>query len=180
MSGLLQGIALGMQTNWGSLKTFGFPYFRERTFHSSGGRLRPPIPIPIPVAGSASYESGAEEWHTDFALRYSHYPGDWDFGIGYFNVTSREPILRPSPSGQVLSPHYGLMQQFGVDLQYTRDAWLWKFEGLARDAASDRFLAAVGGFEYTVYQFGGRTADLGILAAHPPLSITTISFSDPA
>ena len=55
------------------------------------------------------------------------------------------------------------MQQVGLDLQYTRDAWLWKFEGLARDASSGFFLAAVVGFEYTAYQIGGSAADLGLL-----------------
>ena len=47
---------------------------------------------------------------------------------------------------------YDLIQQAGLDVQYTRDAWLWKLEGILRDGHCDLFAAAVGGFEYTLYQ----------------------------
>jgi hypothetical protein len=55
------------------------------------------------------------------------------------------------------------MTQFGVDLQYTHDAWLWKLETIYRDSRSDSFAAAVGGFEYTFYGVKGSAADVGIL-----------------
>jgi hypothetical protein len=50
-----------------------------------------------------------------------------------------------------------------VDLQYTRDAWLWKLEAIVRDGFADTFAAAVGGFEYTFYQVGDSAADVGVL-----------------
>jgi hypothetical protein len=58
------------------------------------------------------------------------------------------------------------MTQLGVDLQYTRDAWLWKFEAIGRDTRSDSFAAAVGGFEYTFYGVRESTADIGILVEY--------------
>ncbi len=68
-----------------------------------------------------------------------------------------------APEGDRVFPLYEQMTQVGVDLQYTRDAWLWKFEGIARDASSDSFLAAVGGFEYTFYGVRNSAADVGAL-----------------
>jgi hypothetical protein len=69
----------------------------------------------------------------------------------------------PADDAPVLLPHYDLIDQFGVDLQYTGDAWLWKLEAILRNGYSETFAAAVGGFEYTLYQLGGSAADLGLL-----------------
>ena len=59
-----------------------------------------------------------------------------------------------------------MINQAGVDVQYTREAWLWKFEGIVREGQGDSFGAAVGGFEYTFYQVGGKAADVGLLAEY--------------
>lgn len=50
-----------------------------------------------------------------------------------------------------LVPFYHQISQLGLDLQYTRDAWLWKLEAIARDGLDDTFFATVAGFEYTFY-----------------------------
>jgi hypothetical protein len=55
------------------------------------------------------------------------------------------------------------MSQAGLDLQYTREAWLWKLEALVRERNDDVFGAVVGGFEYTFYQVAGRPDDVGVL-----------------
>ena len=60
-------------------------------------------------------------------------------------------------------PVYDQMRQFGLEFQYTTDTWLWKLEAIARDTATDSFMAAVGGFEYTFFQIRESAADLGIL-----------------
>ena len=83
--------------------------------------------------------------------------------MSVFSGTSREPRLIPSDDVAVLVPHYDQIDQFGVDLQYTRDAWLWQLEALARAGSSETFAAAVGGFEYTFYQVGQSAADVGVL-----------------
>jgi hypothetical protein len=118
----------------------------------------------LPVdSDRAVYESSRNENHVDVALRYSHYIGDIDVGLSVFSGTSREPRLIAADDAPVLLPHYDQIDQFGVDLQYTRDAWLWKLEAIARNGYSETFAAAVGGFEYTVYQVGQSDADLGVL-----------------
>ena len=153
-------VSLALQRDWGEVSMFVMPLFRERTFTGIDGRFRPPVPI---NTGSAVYESGDKENHVDFAVRYSHYFGDVDVGVHLFTGTSREPRFVPDQDGQSLLPVYDQMNQVGVDLQYTRDAWLWKLEAILRDGWSHSYAAAVAGFEYTRYQVRESSADLGLL-----------------
>ena len=157
-------VNLALQREWGHLSAFVMPYFRERTYPGVDGRLRAPLPVDT---DRPQYESSDAENHVDLALRYSHYIGDVDIGLSLFSGTSREARLVPSlvlaEDVPVLLPHYDQIDQFGVDLQYTNDAWLWKLEGIVRDGYSHSFAAAVGGFEYTFYQVRESAADIGLL-----------------
>ena len=56
-----------------------------------------------------------------------------------------------------LIPTYDLINQVGVDIQYTHAAWLLKFEGLWRAQHGDHFYAMTTGFEYTLYQLFATT-----------------------
>lgn len=151
---------LTLQRDWGLLGIFVMPYFRERSFAGPDGRFRTPLPVDT---DRAWFESSAEENNVDLALRYSHYFGDVDLGVSLFSGTSREPRLQPDATGTALLPHYDRIDQLGVDLQVTRDAWLWKLETILRNGYADSFAAAVGGFEYTFYQVRETTADVGVL-----------------
>jgi hypothetical protein len=156
-------VQLALQRGWGRLETFALLGFRERTFAGRSGRLRTPLPVDT---DAARYESGAGQHRIDGAVRYSHYIGDWDVGAHWFQGTGREPRLIPDPGGAWLIPFYDIVNQVGVDVQYTREAWLWKFEGLGREGQGDTFGAAVGGFEYTFYQVGSSAADVGLLVEY--------------
>lgn len=153
-------VNVAWQSDWGQVSAYVLPLFRERTYPGINGRLRSPLPVDTdrPVYGSSRGEN-----HVDLALRYSHYVGDMDIGLSLFSGTSREPRLVPDESGSTLLPHYDQIDQFGIDLQYTRDAWLWKLEAIARNGYSHTFTAAVGGFEYTLYQVRESAADIGLL-----------------
>ena len=153
-------INLEMQRDWGLVSVYVLPYFRERTFAGKDGRLRTPIPVDT---DNAEYESSAEENHVDLALRYSHYFGNIDIGVHAFSGTNREPRLIPNDDGSKLIPYYDQINQLGIDLQYTVDAWLWKLEAITRETQNDSFSAAVGGFEYTFYQVADSSADVGAL-----------------
>ena len=153
-------VNVNLQRDFGRFEFFVLPGFRERTFAGADGRLRPALPVDD---GGALYESGDEENHIDFAFRYSHYVGDLDIGVHLFDGTSREPGFLLAASGDRLLPFYEQMTQVGIDLQYTREAWLWKLEAIARNADSDDFAAVVGGFEYSFYGIRGSGADLGVL-----------------
>ncbi len=152
-------LKLSSQRDWGTLDLYLLPWFRERTFPGKHGRLR----FPLVTDGQARYQSAAEQNHLDLALRYSHYLGDWDFGVYYFDGTGREPRLLLNATGDRLVPFYDLIRQVGTDIQLTRGAWLWKFEGLWRAQHGEHYAAAVGGFEYTRYQVLASDADLGLL-----------------
>ena len=153
-------INLALQRDWGQVDLYLLPYFRERGFAGEDGRLRTPLPVD---GDSPAYESSDDESHVDVALRYAHFVGSVDIGVSAFRGTSREPRLLPSADGSALIPFYDQVSQFGLDLQYTGDAWLWKLEAIARETQNDSFAAAVGGFEYTFYQVADSAADVGLL-----------------
>ena len=159
-------VKVGVLRDWGQLELFVLPYFRERTFPGTRGRLRfdPAIETENPI-----FDDADEEWNTDFAVRYSHYIGSVDFGLSAFSGTSREPGFEVGfdpQTGVSLRPVYDQINQFGIDGQYTQDAWLWKFEGIVREGQGDTFAAAVAGFEYTFFGVTESGADLGILAEY--------------
>lgn len=154
-------INLTAPTRAGTFDLFLMSGFRTRTFPGGDGRLRfSPVVDTDGEIINRDWGRGA----IDVAGRYSHYLGGWDFGVSVFHGTSREPRFALSPGA--IRPVYDKITQGGVDIQYTKDAWLWKAEGIIREGQGDTFLAAVGGFEYTLYQIFGSNADLGLLAEY--------------
>jgi hypothetical protein len=159
-------VQLSLLKDWGKVDLFVMPLFRERTFPGPAGRLRFE---PRVDASRARYEDAAEATHTDFALRYSHYAGRFDFGVNLFAGTSREPLFVPEftdAGAIVFAPLYTQINQFGVDVQYTGGAWLWKLETIVREGQGDTFAALVGGFEYTLFGVTEQGADLGLLVEY--------------
>jgi hypothetical protein len=156
-------VNLTLRQEWGTVDLFVMTGFRDRTFPGTEGRPRFPLPVDTddPVF---TRDDGREA--IDLAARYSHYIGNWDFGVSAFHGTSREPRFAIAADGQSLRPVYDEITQAGLDVQYTRDAWLWKLEAILREGHGDSFAAAVGGFEYTLYGISGSGADLGLLAEY--------------
>jgi len=146
--------------DWGTLEAFVMPMFRERTFPGVAGR--PGLPLRVDY-GNADYESSAAASHVDYALRYSHYVGDFDFGLSGFVGTDRMPAFRFNQSGDALIPIYEQTNRLSIDAQWTRGTWLWKLESVVRERSDDASLGLVAGFEYTFYSIFGGVADLGVL-----------------
>ena len=153
-------VQIGRQSDFGRFDIFLMTGFRERTFPGRDGRIRTPLPV---KTGDAVYGNSAEQWHPDVALRYSHFFGDFDLGLHVFRGINREPSFVLSSDNQSFTPHYNLITQAGLDLQFTRDAWLWKFEGIVREGQGDTFAAVVAGVEYTFFQVAESDIDLGII-----------------
>ena len=161
-------LRLTASRDWGTLDAFVLPYFRERTFPGRHGRFRPAVPVDT---DRARYESDLAEWHPDAALRYSNQIGELDFGLAWFHGTSRDPdLLTRTVRGRPdLIPVYPQIDQVSLDAQVTTGPWLLKLEALGRagqaNAAGDveTYGAAVGGFEYTVFDALGTGADVGLL-----------------
>ena len=151
--------------DWGTLDFFVLPGFRERTFPGVDGRFRPTITID---ADDALYESGAEQAHVDFAARWSNTYGGWDLGAYHFYGTSREPrlLLSFDDLGLELVPYYDIIHQTGMDAQYTRGSWLWKFEGIHRSGQNGTFTATTAGVEYTFFDVSESGIDVGLLAEY--------------
>lgn len=158
-------INLAWVQDWGTIDLFVMPYFRERSFPGSKGRLRSGLTVEI---DDAEYESGAKEWHTDIALRYENTFEDVDLGLSYFYGTSRDPRfeIRPGSDGLEAIPIYDLIHQYGIDLQYTKDEWLWKWESIYRSGSEEGYTAIAAGFEYTFFDFKESGIDLGVLCEY--------------
>ena len=160
-------INFNLETHLGTFGGFILPGFRERTFAGKKGRLRGRLAFDN---DRATYDSSSEEQHTDFAARWSHVIDDVDIGLSHFIGTSREPRFNQVNDGGrvLLRPHYDQIDQTGWDVQLTTGPWLWKLETMTRGGHGDRFVAGVGGVEYTIFQLGGldflRQADLGLIA----------------
>lgn len=150
--------------DWGTVDFFILPYFRERTFPGINGRLRSEsyVDTKNPV-----YESNDQENHVDYAVRWSHSLGDWDIGLSHFDGTSRDPSftfpILDINGNPVIQPIYNLMQQTGLDLQATKDAWLWKMEVINRRIKGESYVAATAGFEYTFYSIFESSSDIGLV-----------------
>ncbi len=159
-------VNVGIQKDWGDVNVILMPYFRTRTFVGNQGRLRSGALVD---AGQAQYESGLGERHPDLALRYSTFKGDWDIGVSHFRGTSREPRFingTDSSGNAVFVPYYDIINQTGLDLQATIDAWLWKLESIYRTGHGDAFGAVSGGLEYTFFGAVDDAGDIGVLAEY--------------
>lgn len=158
-------VNVSVPTEFGLFDFYWLPYFRERTFEGVHGRPRTNIPVRDDMA---MYEEGDAETLKDFAVRWSHYVGAFDFGVAHFHGTGRDPVLMPvlGPNGNlVLAPFYPRIDQTSVDAQATFGPALFKFEGFRREQLGDDWFQATGGIEYSFYQVLGD-ADLGIVAEY--------------
>ena len=149
-----------------TLTFFTLPGFREREF------LSPDNPLALPFLidnDNPIYDSSDGDEHVDFAVRFSGYRGIVDYGLSWFSGTSREPNFVPGDD-ESLIPFYAQIDQFGLDLQITYDAWLWKLETIRREFVNEGpgedFNAAAAGFEYTFYGMADGLYDLGVLAEY--------------
>ncbi|MEM8939996.1 MAG: hypothetical protein AAGC64_11675, partial [Bacteroidota bacterium] len=148
--------------NWGTFDLFYLPYHRRRTFAGEEGRLRFQVVIDIDDLG---YESSAEEWRQDLAIRWKYFIGAFDIGLSHFYGNGREPLFLFTPTGNI-NAFYPTIHQTGIDIQITHNAFLWKFESIYRNADAQDFLALVAGLEYTFSNIDGNGLDIGLLGEY--------------
>lgn len=151
-------VQLGKFTDVGDFSFYWLPVHRQQTFPGSEGRLRSALVVD---ENHANYTDGAGRWRQSFAARWKHYFGPLDVGVAHFHGVDRAPRL--VQSGNLLVPTYDVIDQTSLDLQLTKDAWLWKFEGITRSGQGERFNAMAAGFEYTFFGIGETSQDLGVL-----------------
>ena len=156
-------VNLSYSHEWGTFDFYMLPYFRERTFSGEEGRLRLRLPI---ETDDPIYESAAEEHHIDFAFRYFQTIKNLDLGVSHFIGTARDPLpVVAFKNGQfVLLPFYQQIKQTGLDLLMITGNWIWKFEGIYRDASSSTdYTAMVGGLEYVFDGIWNTGMDLALI-----------------
>jgi len=146
-----------------SLDAYILPGFRERAFVGSESRFAFPFGVDT---DQPQFESDDGKDHVDYALRYSGYAGQADYGLSWFKGTARAPIFIPSATQGTLLPYYQQVERIGLDVQYTIEAWLWKLEALRQFADAGDHTAAVGGLEYTFFNLREGTYDLGLLVEY--------------
>ena len=148
--------------NLGTLDFFYLPFHRKRTFPGEEGRLRFGTVVNRDDIG---YESGAEEWRQDLAIRWKHYIGAFDIGLSHFYGNGREPLFVFTPDGDI-NAFYPIIHQTGLDLQITHGAFLWKLESIYRNADAQDFFALAAGVEYTFSNIDGNGLDIGVLGEY--------------
>ena len=148
--------------SFGSFDFFYLPYHRKRTFAGRKGRLRFPVVID---KDDLAYESGAEQWRQDLAVRWSHFFGAFDLGISHFYGNGREPLFTFDNLGNI-NAFYPVINQTGIDLQITHNAYLWKLESIYRSANAQDFFALVAGLEYTFSNIDGNGLDIGLIGEY--------------
>ncbi|MEM7085872.1 MAG: hypothetical protein AAF489_06805 [Bacteroidota bacterium] len=147
---------------FGTFDFFYLPYHRKRTFTGEKGRLRFGTVIDQDDLG---YESGAREWRQDAAFRWNHYFGIFDVAVSHFYGNGREPLFIFDASGNI-NAFYPVINQTGVEVQITHNAFLWKLESIYRNAKAQEFIALVAGLEYTFSNIDGNGLDIGILGEY--------------
>ena len=168
-------VKLSTVQDWGIIDFFVLPWFRERTFPGPEGRPRPDIVVDTDADAIYDFEAGRN--HIDLAIRYSHFIGEWEFGLSYFSGIDRLPSdFVPNafaPGGQPVSvvPVYSLINQAGIDGQVFFGDWTWKLEAINKEYRSgvrkgSHTLQSVFGFEYTWVGFTGGASDLGFVVEY--------------
>jgi len=153
-------IASSWYEDFGDFDIYILPYFRERLFPGKDGRPRYALEID---KDATIYESSKKEKHTDLAIRYSKVIDDWDLGFSHFYGTSRTPTLITNTETLKLDPYYPIVSQTSIDIQATKDSWLYKLEALSAHQQSERHLSVAGGVEYTFYSVADTSQDLGFV-----------------
>jgi len=168
-------VRLSTEQNWGIIDFFVLPGFRERTFPGVEGRPR--ADVVVDTDSDAIYDFKAGKDHIDLALRYSHFIGEWEFGVSYFSGVDRLPSdfspIAFDPSGQptAIVPVYSLINQVGIDAQVFFGDWTWKLEAANKEFRSglrkgSHNFQTVAGFEYTWVGFTGAASDLGFVVEY--------------
>ncbi|MEM9706621.1 MAG: hypothetical protein AAF850_11165 [Pseudomonadota bacterium] len=166
---------LSLLKDWGKLDVFLLWGFRPQTFPGENGRLRPPVFVD---PDEAQFDFGLRRGRPGAAIRYTHTVGAVDIGLSYFHGPGREPDFTLAASGDRVSPIYKVINQGGVDIQYTGDSLLLKAEAIVREGQGQTFAAAVAGFEYTAYGLIGD-ADVGFLMEYLYDGRDSFSFTAP-
>lgn len=147
-------------------EVFVLPGFRERSFVGRDGRIRF---TPRFDMSQTTYESSAEENHTDLAGRYFYKDDVLDLGIYHFWGTSRDPSVTPSTDtdgNDVFALYYPIVHQTASHIKAQIGDTTLKFEGVHRVGQGDVFNATITGFEHSFKKVFNSNYDLNWLTEY--------------
>lgn len=147
-----------------SIEGYVMPQFRELEYGIDGRRWGFGFPVD---QSAATFESPDGDDHVDYALRFAGSVGNLEYGLSAFDGTLRRPVLVLDTTAGTLSPHYVQGKQYGIDLQYTAGATLFKFEGIhVNPDSSAAYEAAVYGIENVLGDVFGNGWETTVFAEH--------------
>lgn len=155
--------SVALRTGVGTFSAYLMPWFREREF--PGRKDRPNAPLPVDE-DAALFQSSDGDDHVDWALRWQVHHSGFDLGLSFFSGTDRDPQFVPIANGTAVAPYYELIDQAGIDAQWSLGSLALKLEAINRWADSGDYGAVAAGFEYTIGSIGGSGSDLGILSEY--------------
>jgi len=141
----------------GDLQYWYIPRFREMTFNEKNAH--PGFGLSV-LPAQFAHTAGSKA--PDHAVRYGNSIGDIDYALSLFDGTSREPLIRVNEMDGII-PYYERMRSIGLELQYTGDSILYKFEGLTGIQGDEFFDAVVLGTEKIVYSVFETQWDMGLI-----------------
>ena len=133
-------LALSLYKEIGDINLYIMPYFRERIFPGNKGRPRYAVEID---KDSVTFESSEKEKRIDLAIRFSKVIDDFDIGISHFRGNARDPELNVNQSTLKLNPYYPILSQTSIDIQATKESWLYKLEALTGKIESENHDRAI-------------------------------------
>lgn len=158
----------------GNIEAYYLPIARRLSFPSKFGRYRFPEVI---ERNDIPFRNSKEEWYPSFALRWSKTIADIDFGLSAFHGTAREPVYLGFNPQVGLDLSYPIMNQFGLDLLYVFDNWIFKLEAINRKTNVQEFNAFTSGSEYTFGNVVNTGTDIGIVSEYMYDSRGLLTFS---
>ena len=145
----------------GDLSIYYLPNFRPNKYPSKKSRLNLPIEV---NDDEANYVNSADKNMQQFALRFSGYYEDLDFGISVFEGISRDPFFT-FVSGKMV-PSYSKISQYGIEVQQLLGEWIVKGEFINREGQQNisgslkDYSSGVVGLERSLYGLIDGNTDL--------------------
>ena len=151
----------------GDAEVYVLPHFVENRYADERSRHRTALPI---KKNTTHYRAGDDKNAPGYALRYSGYVGDMDYGVSYFSGITRDPGF--IMDGFTLVPLYHEITQTGVDVQYILGDTSLKLEAIRRtkqlngSGISEDYNAGIVGVEHTYFGVFESNADLAVFTEY--------------
>jgi hypothetical protein len=161
-------------TSVGKFELYYLPISRRRQFAGEHGRFRFPVVL---EREDIPFTTSAKAWHPSVAARWYNTFDKLDIGLSYFFGVTREPMYLGFDSVKGLDLTYPIIQQAGIDAQYTLGALMLKLEAIYRHTERQKFKALATGFEYTFGNVANKGLDIGIVSEYLYDSRGLLTFS---